>query len=207
MPDEERGTGMTPAMKIVVGGVAALVVAGVATAIVLTGVGAPGDAAGSAAAPEATGSTSGPLPGATPTSGSEVPPPPSTPLSAMPPTSTTRTKPLISGPLPASGSLDGGLLDGFPAALAGPAGNSTVRSSSIATQDTVMQTTLSALSTASQDDVRAEYRTRWAAAGLQEQPTTNGSTTFTGAYESLTLTFGSSGTGTLYQVYGLFRTQ
>lgn len=208
MSDEGRGSGITPAMRITIGVAGVLVVAGVVAAIVLTGMGGAGsDDAVQTTATATPPSTSGPLPGATPASGSEVPPPPATPLSAMPPASAGAAGPLVSAPLPASGSQDGGLVEGFPAEIAGPAAESTVRSSSIATQDTVMQTALSALSSASQDDVRAEYRTRWAAAGLREQQTADGTMTFAGAYESLSLTFGSSGTGTLYTVFGVFRTQ
>ncbi|MGO4681150.1 hypothetical protein [Microbacterium sp. 2MCAF23] len=204
MSDEARGTRIAPAMRVTIGVVGVLVAAGAVTAIVLTGVGGTGADRAATAAPQ---STSGPLPGATPASGSEVPPPPATPLSAMPPASAGEAGPLISAPLPGSGSLDGGLVDGFPAEVAGPAAGSTVRSSSIATQDTVMQVTLSALSSASQDEVRGEFRTRWAAAGMREQQTADGTMTFTGAYESLTLSFGSSGTGTLYTVFGVLRTQ
>lgn len=205
MSDEGRVTRMTPGMKITIAVVGVLVVAGVVAAIALTGMGQTGS--GHEASTATPRSTSGPLPGATPTSGSEVPPPPATPLSAMPPASPRGATPLISAPLPASGTAEGGLVDGFPAEIAGPSASSTVRSSSIATQDTVMQATLSAVSSVSQDDVRAEYRTRWAAAGLQEQQTADGTMTFTGPYESLTLSFGSAGTGTLYAVYGVFRTQ
>lgn len=206
MSDEGRGMGITPAMRIAIGVVGVLIVAGAVTAIVLTGMSGAGPdrVAPATAAPR---TTSGPLPGATPTPGSEVPPPPATPVSAMPPARADAAKPLINAPLPASGSRDGALVDGFPDAIAGPAADSTVRSSSIATQDTVMQATLAALSSRSQDDVRAEYHTRWAAAGLQEQQTADGTMIFTGPYESLTLSFGSSGTGTLYAVFGVFRTQ
>ncbi|MDQ4214282.1 hypothetical protein [Microbacterium capsulatum] len=208
MSDDARGSGMTRAMKIAIAVVGALAAAGIITAIALTAAAGPGARPGPHPATTAAArSTSGPLPGATPTSGSEVPPPPATPLSALPPASARPAKPLISAPLPASGSKDGGIVDGFPTAIAGPAAGSTVRSSSIAAQSTVMQVTLSALSSASQNDIRAEYRTRWAAAGLNEQPTADGTMTFVGAYESLTLSFGSSGTGTLYTVFGVLRTQ
>lgn len=201
MSEEAHKTGLTRAMKIAIGAVGVLVIGGVIVAVVLNGTGKP--SASATSSPSASHAP-GPLPGAIPTEGSEVRPPTATPMSGLPPVEAAT--PLISDPLPKSASREGGIVDGFPA-VAGPLDGSKVGSSSIAVQDTVMQVSLSAVSTASQDDIREHYRTLWNTAGLREQPTADGTTTFAGTYGSLTLSFGSSGTGNLYTVYGVLRTQ
>lgn len=207
MSEETSKTGLTRAMKIAIGVVGVLVVAGVITTVALNGTGSPG----ARATPSPSVSLGpGPLPGAKPTTGSEVPtptaaPPGSAPLAQQPPAQPAT--PSISAPLPSSAARDGGVVDGFPVNVAGPVEGSTVTSTSIAVQDTVMQLSLAAVSTASPDEIRAHYAGLWNAAGLREQPSTDGTTTFADAYGSLTLSFGSSGTGTLYTVYGVLRTQ
>jgi hypothetical protein len=206
MSDEARKPGLTPAMRIAIGAVVALVTAGIVAAAVLNTTAGPDRLATSTSSPAQGVPSSGPRPGATPTTGSEVPPPAATSVSGLPPAQPAA--PLISAPLPASGSLDGGIVDGYPATIAGPADGSTVTSTSIAVQDAVMQLSLIAVSSASQDDIRTYYRTVWSAAGLREQTAAaDGTMTFVGPYESLALSFGSTGTGNHYTVFGILRTQ
>ncbi len=212
MSDETRKPGLTPAMKIAIGAVGVLVVGGIVAAAVFASMGAPGhgDAGGaSTSGPSATrGATPGPHPGATPAPGSEVPPPAAATNGSPPaPAPPTAASPLVSAPLPESGSRDDGVVDGYPTDIAGPMDGSSVRFTSIAVQDTVMQISLTAATTDIPDDIRAHYRAVWSGLGLTEQPTADGTTTFAGPYASLTLSFASSGTGDRYVVYGVLRTQ
>ncbi|WP_295014245.1 hypothetical protein [uncultured Microbacterium sp.] len=198
---EVRRTGLTPAMRAVLIGVLAVVVVGVAIAVWFW-VAGPG--AGSAA-PAPTATVAGPRPGATPTSGSEVRPPTATPGTGLPPLSDET--PLVKAPLPASGSADGAVVAGFPENVLGPLPGSTLGSTSIATEGTRMQATLIASSTSPEDDIRAHYQQLWAGLGLHPETTSDGTLSFTGAYESVTLAISSSGTGNRYTLSGVFRTE
>lgn len=161
---------------------------------------------GASGAPAPT-STRGPLPGATPTSGSEVqsPAPQQTDQGVIPPR--TSTDPLLSEPLPASGSAEGQLVDGFPADVMGPASDSQVVSSAIATEGSVMQVTLVARTDSSAADVTAHYRDLWANLGLTPQDSAGAAgTSSTGRGASLTLAFSpDSATGTVYTILATFR--
>jgi hypothetical protein len=152
-----------------------------------------------------TGRTPGPLPEGTPTSGSEVPPPSGSAGHTLPPV--TPAPALVSAPLPASGTKSGGLVAGFPTRIMGPAARTTVVSSSIATEGRIMQVALVGRSASSPADIRAHYALLWAALGLDPQQTTDGTTAFRGPYDSLTLSFVPSGTGTHYTVFGVFHTR
>jgi hypothetical protein len=119
----------------------------------------------------------------------------------------TPAPPLVSAPLPASGTKSGGLVAGFPTRIMGPAARTTVVSSSIATDGRVMQVSLVGRSSASPADIRAHYALLWASLGLVSQQTTDGTTAFRGPYDSVTLSFTPSGTGTHYTVFGVFHTR
>jgi len=196
-------------MRAVLWAVGAVVVVGLGLAVWLL-VTAPGSGATDGAEPSATPRptvTQGPVPGATPTTGSEVQPPEASapPTDRLPPLPSQT--PLVSEPLPASGSASGELVDGFPTELMGPAPDSDILESSIATEGATMQVTLVARTDASPDDVREHYRTLWASLGLSDAGATSGAdTAFSDSLSSLSLAFSSSsGTGTVYMVYGVFR--
>jgi hypothetical protein len=152
--------------------------------------------------------THGPEPGATPTTGTEVPEPdPSTPpQNGLPPLPTPT--PLVVGPLPDSGSESGALIDGFPDAVMGPVPASDVLESSIATEGSTMQVTLVARTDSPADDVRTHYRGLWSQLGLTasvEAP--EGEVAFSNAHSSMSLAFApASGTGIVYMIYGVLRT-
>lgn len=223
----KRGT-WTPATRIAVAAVIALVAAGVVMIVLLTGGSPPTaqPAPPAASSPTASGAPSaGPLPGATPTTGSEVTPPatgspslprPTTPPNAGQPPQTgpgtapaprDADRPLVAAPLPPPGSRTGGLVAGYPARIVGPLNGSDVVSSSISTEGTVMQLSLVATSSASADAVRAHYRDLWRSLGLKDRKAGDGTVTYAGAYESLSLSVGASGTGNRYTIYGVFRTE
>ena len=230
MADEKTST-LTPAMKAVIAVVAVLVVAGVITvSALLSGSGATpnagdttsqsatagtsGQGAGtgtdpdSTAKPGATASTAptvGPLPQATPTTGSEVLPPTATPITKLP--KITPQPPLIAGPLPKTASKTNGIVKGFPKDIMGPAAKSTVLSSSVATEKTTMQVSLVATTTESQKSVQKHYEKLWSSLGLHAGTAADGTITYVGAHESLALSFGTTGTGNRYTIYGVFRTK
>ena len=222
---------LTPAMKIVIGIVAVVVVAGIITVSALLSSGATpnaattttqqqqnsagtpaGDTAGaSKGATKGSGGkasdkpTVGPLPQATPTTGSEVLPPTATPNNRLP--KITPQPPLVSAPLPKTASKNNGLVPGFPKQVMGPATKSTVLSSSIATEKTTMQVSLVATTTTAQNDVQKHYEKLWASLGLRRGTAADGTLTYVGAHESVALSFGTTGTGNRYTIYGVFRTK
>jgi len=216
MTDGRSAPRLTRGMKRVLIAVAVVLLLGIGAAVWLA-VSAPGTgiaaAPGTSSLPGATPSgtpgpgtsaTAGPLPQATPTTGSEVLPPSATPNTTLPPV--PAQKPLISPPLPASATATGSLVPGFPTSIMGPAAKIVVVSSEIAAQSTSMQVTLVGRSTLSQSAIRAHYAQLWSSLGLMPGLTADGSLSYAGAYESLSLTFGSTGTGNRYTVYGVFRT-
>jgi hypothetical protein len=157
--------------------------------------------------PSETAPTQGPLPGAAPESGSEVPTPgPATPTSGgLPPV--PAPTPLVGSPLPKTAAATGSLVEGYPEDVMGPTDGADVVSSAIATEGSHMQVTLVARTDAPPEEVRAHYRALWASLGLSDA----GGTAAAGAayadqLSSLTLAFSTaSGTGTLYTVTGVFR--
>ncbi len=78
---------------------------------------------------------------------------------------------------------------------------------SIATEGDVMQVSLVARTDASPEVVSDHYSGLWASLGLIPQPeSADGSVSFAGVYESLTLAFTpASGTGTIYMIHAVFR--
>jgi hypothetical protein len=117
-------------------------------------------------------------------------------------------KPLVKAPLPASASANGRLVKGFPTAIMGPAPESDILSSSIATQGDTMQVTLVARTDASEKEVTEHYRALWSKLGLTEAASSAGSAdlAYSDQYSSLSLAFTTAGTGTVYQVFGVLRT-
>jgi hypothetical protein len=204
MTKKEVRPALTPAMKTAIAVIGVLVLGGVITVAALTATGRPEASPDVSPSPAAT-QTSGPVPGATPTTGSEVQPPTASPRTGLPPLQPA--EPLITAPLPDAGSLNGGLVTGFPAGVADPMEGSEVASSSIATEGTVMQLSLVASSGESPDAIRAHYRALWTSLGLRETSGDDDAVAFTGEYESLTLNVGTSGTGNLYTIFGVLRTE
>ncbi|MHC3000546.1 hypothetical protein [Microbacterium sp. HJ5] len=211
-PDSGERRGLTPAMRRVLWIVGAVVAAGMALALWLFMTGGSSDApdatdAATAPSPAST-QTQGPLPGATPTMGSEVQTPDATaqPTDRLPPLRTP--SPLVSAPLPETGSATGQLVDGFPAEVMGPAPPSNVLQSSIATEGSTMQVTLQARTDATPDEVSQYYRALWGDLGLADAGASGGTdASYSDAHSSLSLAFSASaGTGTVYTVYGVFRT-
>ncbi|WP_417564854.1 hypothetical protein [Microbacterium sp.] len=222
MTDHRSVPTLTTAMKIVIAVVAVLVVVGGIVVSALLSAGGTPDAATTATTPGSTGASAqaaapgasgaasshpsrGPLPEATPTSGSEVLPPTATPHAGLP--KITPAPPLVAGPLPRSASEQGALVKGFPARVMGPLKGARVASSSIATQGSAMQVSLVAISAASHDAITKHYEQQWSALGLKRGQASDGTLVYAGAHESVTLSFGSSGTGNRYTVYGVFRTK
>jgi len=202
------GSALTAGMRRVLWIVGALVVVGISIAIWFFATSSGGeqdpDRAGSPAATSTP--TRGPLPGATPTTGSEVlsPAPTESGSGGLPPLPTPT--PLIEPPLPESGSATGSLVDGFPTAIVGPVPESDILDSSIASDGTTMQVTLVARTDASADGVEAHYRQLWVALGLSGLAQSS-DIAYSDAYSSLTLAFTpTSGTGTVYMIYGVLRT-
>ncbi|UJP08876.1 hypothetical protein L2X99_10275 [Microbacterium sp. KUDC0406] len=164
--------------------------------------GATGGASGSSG-DGATAPSPGPSPDATPGTGSEVLPPSATPGTGLPPLK--KADPLVSAPLPATGSQNGALVKGFPTRILGPMKGSTVISSSIATEGKRMQVTLIAVAPKAEKDIAAHYGELWAGLGLQRGTTADGTVQYTGSYESVTLAIEPSGTGNRYTLFGTFR--
>ncbi len=229
-PQDARRRGLTPGMRRVLLIVGALTAVGLAMTLWLSvggggsllsgtpggGAAAPGDSSSGDSAPgtQPTPSdggplpetTPGPVPEATPTTGSEVPDPDPTapPGNRLPPL--PQPSPLVDPPLPASASASGTLVDGFPRAIMAPAPGSDVITSAIATDGDRMQVTLVARSDASADDVRAHYSTLWASLGLTDAGSAPGGASFSHSFATLSLAFSPpGGTGTVYAVYGVFR--
>lgn len=200
------GRGLSRGMKVTLWAVGAAVVIGVIVVIALLNAptGAP---AGASATPSSSATTGpGPSPDATPADGSEVPSPePSaSATSGLPPR--TPDEPLVTTPLPESATADGELVDGFPSDVMGPPDDTTIVSSSIASEADVMQVTLVARTDASQEDVLAHYRSLWSDLGLTDSPTESADLSYANEYSSLTLAFTpSSGTGTVFMVYGVLK--
>ncbi|WP_019180096.1 hypothetical protein [Microbacterium yannicii] len=202
---------LTPAMRAVVLVVIVLAVAGIAVSLWLFAASSADRNTAAAPAPSASAPvTQGPVPGATPATGSEVQEPEpggAAPGSGgLPPVS--NPTPLVAPPLPESASADGSLVPGYPDEIAGPSPSSDVLSSSIAVDGGTMQVTLVARTTATAEEVNAAFREPWAELGLAETASAGDSSmTFADGFTSLSLAFSPvSGTGTVYMIYGVFRT-
>lgn len=210
-----RSARTTPAMRWVLVGVLAMVLIGAGVLAWTLGPGAPGarsplsSASPYRSATAATGTTAGPLPDATPTFGSEVLPPTTTPGGPLPPVAAppaAGAAPLVRPPFPVPGSADGTLVSGFPAEIMGPMPKSDIIQSEIATQDdTAMQVSLLGRTDTPAADVRAYYAAAWASLGLTDQGASDGSVSFAGRGVALSLSTTEGGTGIRYTIFGIFR--
>jgi hypothetical protein len=199
--------GLSRAMWVVVIVVGAVVAIGIGAAVWFLTAGAPADGA---ATPSSSASIQpGPDPEATPTTGSEVLPPEGDAEDENRIPSRTPAGPLVPAPLPESATGEGTLVDGFPDAIMGPAPGADVVQNAIATEGTTMQVSLVARTDAARDDVSAYYAQLWASLGLTPQADAgDGTLSYTGGFESLSLAFTpASGTGTVYMIHGVFRTE
>ncbi|GAA5201524.1 hypothetical protein [Microbacterium jejuense] len=186
-------------------GVVVLVLGGVAVWLFAAPVGGPGEAATTGLPSPA--ATQGPLPEATPTTGSEVLPPAADDAGTGLPLPAA-TASLLTSPPPASASGADQLVAGFPSDVMGPAPGATVVQNAIATADEVVQVSLVARTQASRQEVIDHYARLWASKGLGAAPdSADGSVSYTSAVDSLTLAFTpDTATGTVYMVHGVFRT-
>ena len=202
---------LSPAMRRVGLVVAGVVVLGLAVALWFIFTSSPGGSAAPSDGSSSSGAPSrGPVPGATPTTGSEVLPPTNEiDPNRIPPR--TPSTPLVVPPLPESASKVGGLVDGYPREIVGPSPDSSVLDSSIATEGDRMQVTLTARTDVTPEEVARHFEAFWAALGLHGTSQGAGTTitlAYTGAYESMTLAFNTgTGTGTVYMIYSVFRTK
>jgi hypothetical protein len=125
-------------------------------------------------------------------------------VDGLPPT--PEAAPLIAGGVPASASVDGALVDGFPAALPIVDGSKIV-SSSVNSSDSRVQATVVARTSRSSDDVVALYERSFAALGLPGSPLPSAAGTRSFAFSrdssSVTLTVGSAGSGSEYTLFAV----
>ena len=196
---------LTPTMRWSIAAVAAVVVLGLsATGWLLS---TTRDAA-PAPLPSATGEPMpGPVAGATPVAGSEVQPPEGAAEAAHLPQPLPAT-PLVHAPLPEDASARNALVAGFPVAVAGPAPAADVIDSSLAQDGIVLQAALTARTDADADTVLSHYRELWSGLGLARQTTEGSSEAFSDTYSSVSVSVApSTGTGTVYTVYAVLRTE
>lgn len=198
--------GLSRPMRITLWTVGAIVAAGIVLALAFL-IAQPPAGQGSDATPSADASAArGPDPEGTPVAGSEVqaPDPSATASDRLPPRE--GSGPLVTPPLPPSASAEGSLVDGYPRDIMGPAADSDVISSSIATEGDTMQVTLVARTDQPEDQVRSHFLSVWTSLGLVQTAQDRGtSLAVTDGTNSMSLAFASSGTGTVYMVYGVFR--
>jgi len=113
--------------------------------------------------------------------------------------------PRVVAPLPASGSAHGALVAGYPVELGAPLPDSDTLDSSLATEGDILQFTLVARTDAAAEEVLARYDAQWASLGLVPAPETAGVLAYRDAFTSLTVSAATSGTGTVYTVFGVLK--
>ena len=201
---------LTQRMWAVVAATAVVVVGGLTLAVML----ALGPGGGSAApVAESSGMSaaadgSGPAPGATPVSGSEVQPPEAGLPTQAPERLPAReaATPRVQTPLPASGAAEGSLVSGYPVDLAGPTDGSTVIDSSVSSAGDTLQFSLRARSDAGAYDLRSALGARWSAAGMAGGTADDPAVLSYGdAYSSISVAVEETGTGSVYTVYGVLK--
>lgn len=195
-------------MRWAIAGVAIVMAVGLAAAAVLMvrmPAAPPPTTVANANASAAPGAPQTPVP--TPVDGSEVlPPEPHQTESARLPALPQPT-PLITAPLPADAAAQGSIVAGFPVTLAGPAPQSDVIDSSIASDGTTMQAALTARTDEAPDAVAAHYRDAWAALGLSPAGGDGADLAYTDRFTSISLAVSETGTGTVYTLYATLRTE
>lgn len=114
----------------------------------------------------------------------------------------------LSGPLPEMASAVGSIAKGYPSEVAPVAPHSAIATTSVASQGTHLQVTLTANSTMSVISILAFYRTTFAKYGMYDTPAPalGGSTAlaFTRGSNSVTLTVTPIARGSSYVLYGAF---
>ncbi len=204
-PPGERRRAATPGRIALAAVLVAFAVGAVIFAWSLTATGeTPAAQTPAAQTPAAT--TPGPVPEATPVAGSEVlPPQPGDASAGLPPLGDD--PPLVSAPLPAAGSAQGGLVTGYPVDAAGPRSGDEIIESSVTAEGTTLQATLSARTDDSPADVTAHYRALWTSLGLTPHVDTGVEFAARSSTAALTVTASGGGTGTVYTVYAVLRTE
>jgi hypothetical protein len=114
----------------------------------------------------------------------------------------------VNAPLPKSASAVGRLATGYPSEALPAAPGSKVRTSSVTSEGTHLQVTLTARTSAAVTEVVAFYRTALARYGMYDTPAPalNGATavSFTRDGNSVTVTATPGSGGTSYVVFGAF---
>jgi hypothetical protein len=117
-------------------------------------------------------------------------------------------QPLVTLPLPDPASADGAIVAGFPEQVLPAAPDSSIASSSVATEGTQLQATLSAETPLTVTEVVEFYRTALAAHGMAgtPAPAADGSTAFdfTRDSNSVTVTATATDRGSSYAVFATF---
>lgn len=117
-------------------------------------------------------------------------------------------RPLVTTPLPESGSAEGEFVDGFPQEIIPLAPNSEIESTSLAVEGDREQVGLVAVSTGAASAVVDFYRSVFGSLGLTERETdaVPGSTglVFTRGADNITLTVADGADGANYTVVGVF---
>jgi hypothetical protein len=185
--------------------VAAVVVAGLGVAAWLLTAPPPAATAPPAASSER---TAGPQPGAPAVEGSEVLPPDESAQSPQRLPDIEPAAPRVSAPLPASGSAEGALVEGYPADLAPPTADAELIDSTVSSDGGVMQFSLRARTSADADAVLAHYRALWTGLGLAPAPGggVDEGMSYGDDYSSVTVAARTGGTGLVYTIYGVLRT-
>jgi hypothetical protein len=181
--------------------VGAIAAVGICAAVWLLVSPPPANTGGGTAATTTAPQLSGPDPTATPVAGSEVQAPDATaaPIDRIPPR--TSQAPRITTPLPPSGAAKGDIVAGFPLDLAGPAAGSDVLDTSVTSEGDTMQFALVARTDSPGNEVRDHFSALWTELGLAPD-----GAAFQDAYTSISVTVDeTTGTGTVYTVYGVLR--
>jgi len=198
-----RGRRQWPATAVQVAIAAGVILLAVAAMVLAWTAASPGE---SRTAASATPTTPGPATGATPVAGSEVlPPDPAGPSEGVPPL--TQSPPLVSTPLPSPGVASGTLVTGYPTDVAGPLAGDEVIESSVASEGTTLQATLTARTDRTPDEVREHFRAHWSSLGLSPDADTAQELSFRSSTASVTLALSTGGTGTVYTVFAVLRTE
>lgn len=207
-PEEKTGW-LTPGMRWALVGVAVVVVVGLIWAGSLFG-GQPGSAPPVGATPGSTGQSDAPgtpTPAPTPVDGSEVQPLDARQTDASRLPDLPQSTPLVAAPLPADATAAGKLVDGFPAAVAGPLPDATIVDSSVASDGATMQVGLTARTDQSATVVADHYRELWRSLGLIPAGGDGTAISYADRFTSISLTTSDTGTGLVYQIYGTLRTE
>jgi|GEM_PF-2992433 len=149
--------------------------------------------------------TAGPAKDAAPKSGREAGSEAMASAQEQPRPRAKSTAPLLKS-APKTAHARGKLVAGFPGQVMAPTGGSLLGTSATTTQGKRTQVTLTAHTEASATTVRNHYQKLWASLGLTPRESADGTLSYSGAHETLTLSFPESATDTRYALFGTFRT-